>query len=385
MTNPQLIAFYFPQFHAIPENDVWWGKGFSDWQLVKSNKPLFKGHNQPRAPIDGDYYDPCNYDTLKKQIELAKKFSVGGFMMYHYWFDSKLLLERPLEVFLNHKDLNFPFCICWANESWTRSWVGHPERFLIRQTHTPDVNLWRKHFDYLLPFFKDHRAIRVGGKIVFVIYQPSIITKGTEMIKMWRQWAKDEGIGELYVIGVKGHHVYNPKVFDGYDGVLKFQPRLASTSAEFASSNFTNRFSFLRKLPERMISIISSVYIKGKRYSLYDSFQIWNIILNKAYHEEFNNSKLDVFESAYFEWDNSPRYGKKAKIYTRIPNAELENNLRTLKEKAIEHKSPLIFFNAWNEWSESAYLEPDVLDRYDKLEIVHRIFDNSISVTKEDV
>ena len=149
--NTQLIAFYFPQFHAIPENDNWWGKGFNDWDLVKTAKPNYKGHNQPRIPMDGNFYNPCDVATLKKQVDLAKQYGIGGFMFYHYWFDGKLLLEKPLETFLKHTELDFPFCICWANETWTRAWTGHPESILIKQTHIPTEEMWKKHFYYLLP------------------------------------------------------------------------------------------------------------------------------------------------------------------------------------------------------------------------------------------
>lgn len=370
MTTPQLIAFYFPQFHAIPENDEWWGKGFNDWDLVRKATPNFDGHNQPRVPIDKTYYNPCDRDTLKKQIEMAKKFGIGGFMFYHYWFDGKLLLEKPLESFLENKDLNFPFCICWANETWTRAWSGKPECILIKQSHTPDKLLWKSHFNYLLPFFKDERAIRIDNKIVVLIYQSSLIEKGDEMLKYWRELAFQNGLGDLYIIAVKNHQIINHEAFQAYDGILKFQPREAYTSAEFSSENKINHFSFLRKLPESILKYFRMLYMNFNNYHIYDSRKIWEIILSNAYLKEQGLEDKHIFESAYFEWDNTPRYGKKAKIFTRLSKSELQENLVKLLSKAKGNNSPYVFFNAWNEWSESAYLEPDNKNGFENLQIV---------------
>ena len=161
MNIPKILALYFPQFHSITENDEWWGKGFTDWKLVKEAKPLYEGHEQPRIPIDGDYYDPREKAVLLKQAALAKKYGIDGFVFYHYWFDGKLLLEKPLEVFLANPDIDLSFCITWANESWTRSWVGKPEVYLQKQLHSYNKDTWVSHFNYLLPFFKDKRSIKI--------------------------------------------------------------------------------------------------------------------------------------------------------------------------------------------------------------------------------
>lgn len=371
MDKTKLIAFYFPQFHAIPENDEWWGKGFNDWQLVQKAKPNYKGHSQPRIPLDDIYYNPCEKKVLEKQIHLAKKYGIGGFMFYHYWFDGKLLLEKPLETFLNNKDLDFPFCLCWANETWTRAWSGNPECVLIKQSHTPDRTLWKAHFDYLLPFLKDNRAIRINNKIVFLIYQPSLIEKGNEMIEYWRYLAKQNQVDELYFIGIKNHPINDIEKFSAYDGILKFQPREAYTSTDFMSGNKLNYFSFLRKLPESVLKYLRKVYMDFNKYHIYNSEKLWDIILDNAYKKEKGLIDKEVFESAFFEWDNTPRYGMRAKIFTRLNNKDLQKNMVELLKKAKQNQSPYIFFNAWNEWSESAYLEPDKMNKYDNLEICY--------------
>ena len=369
---PEIIAFYFPQFHAISENDEWRGKGFNDWNLVQKAMPNFSGHCQPRVPLDDIYYNPCKKEVLEKQIRLAKKYGIGGFMFYHYWFDGKLLLEKPLETFLNNKDLNFPFCICWANETWTRAWSGKPECILIKQSHTPDKTLWKAHFDYLLPFLKDERAIRIDNKIVFLIYQPSLVEKGNEMIEYWRYLARQNQLDELYFIGIKNHPINNAENYSAYDGILKFQPREAYTSTEFLSENKLNYFSFLRKLPESVLKYLRMLYMDFNKYHVYDSRKLWNIMLDSAYKKENGLLDKDVFESVFFEWDNTPRYGKKAKIFTRLSNEELHKNFVELLIKARQHHSPYVFFNAWNEWSESAYLEPDKMNGYENLEICYK-------------
>lgn len=148
-----VIAFYLPQFHAIPENDEWWGEGFTEWTNMKKAKPLFKGHNQPRVPLSGNYYDLLNPETLRWQVDLANRYGIGGFCFYHYWFDGHMLLEKPVEMFLADNSLELPFCICWANEHWTNQWVSGENKVLIEQRYGGEAE-WREHFEYLLPFLR---------------------------------------------------------------------------------------------------------------------------------------------------------------------------------------------------------------------------------------
>lgn len=371
--DPKLIAFYFPQFHSIPENDLWWGKGFTDWNLVKNAKANYKGHYQPRIPLDG-YYDPRDFKILAHQVDLAKKYGVYGFMFYHYWFDGKLLLEKPLETFLKNKNLNMPFCVCWANETWSRAWSGHPESILIEQTHSPQKSLWQEHFNYLLPFLKDERAIKINDKPIVIIYQPSLIRKGADMIQYWRELAKQNDVGDIYVIAIKNHENNSTDVLKAYDAILKFQPREAYNTKEFSQYNKNVRLSILRKLPDNILNYLKKFYSKFSSYQYYDSKILWDIILKRAYVKEKGVENLDVLESAYFEWDNTARYGAKAKIFSRLSENELSENLMNLYQEAKNHNSPFIFFNAWNEWSESAYLEPDTRNGYDNLELIRKIF-----------
>lgn len=375
MNIPKIIAFYFPQFHEIPENDLWWGKGFTDWKLVKEAKPLYKGHHQPRVPIDEDYYNPCDKETLKKQAALAQKYGIEGFMFYHYWFDGKLYLEKPMEVFLNNPDIDISFCVTWANESWTRSWIGKPEVFLLKQLHTNDKKIWENHFNYLLPFFKDSRAIKIDDKPVFLIYQPFLINNSKEMIDFWTDLAIKNGLKGLYFMAVKNHDFQTTDFLSSYDAIMKFQPREAYTSKDFQEYNVSARFQFLRRLPHIVQLYLTKLNQKISKHKIYDSKKIWKIILKKSFVNEFKNQKLKVFESAFFEWDNTARYKNKAKIFTGLTDEDKKINLKQLVKDAVKNDSPYVFFNAWNEWSESAYLEPDKKNGYSHLEIVKEVID----------
>lgn len=181
------IAFYLPQFHRIPENDKWWGEGFTEWVNVKNAQPLFDGHEQPKMPFNKNYYDLTDVEVMKWQATLAKKYGIFGFCMYHYWFDGHLLLEKPVENYLK-SDIDFPFCLCWPNEHWTNAWVSGENKVLIEQRYGSEKE-WRDHYNYLVPFFKDSRYIRKSGKILFVIYRPELISERKEMFECWNRWA----------------------------------------------------------------------------------------------------------------------------------------------------------------------------------------------------
>ena len=375
MKLPKIIAFYFPQFHQIKENDEWWGEGFTDWNLVKESKPLFDGHEQPRIPIDNDYYNPCEKETLFKQALLAKKYGIEGFMFYHYWFDGKLYLEKPMEVFLANKDIDISFCVTWANESWTRSWTGNPEIFLQKQLHSNNKEIWKAHFEYLLPFFKDSRAIKIENKPVFLIYQPFLINNSKEMISFFSDLAIENGLPGIYFMAVKNHDYQSHDFLESYDGIMKFQPREAYSSKDFQKENVISRFQILRKLPHVIQLYLTKLNQKISKHKIFDSNKLWSIILKNSYISEFKKYNLNIFESAFFEWDNTPRYKKKAKIFTTLDREDMKVNLKKLLEGAVENNSPYVFFNAWNEWSESAYLEPDKKNGFMKLEVIKEVLD----------
>ena len=170
----KIIAFYLPQFHNIPENDEWWGNGFTEWTNVKKAKPIFEGHQQPKVPLNNNYYNLLDDNVKVWQADLAKKYGVYGFCYYHYWFNGKMLLEKPMEQMLENKEVDIPFCISWANEPWTKAWVGDEKKMLIAQEYGQEEE-WKEHFMYLLPFFKDERYIKKDGKPFFIFYRPDIV------------------------------------------------------------------------------------------------------------------------------------------------------------------------------------------------------------------
>jgi Glycosyltransferase WbsX len=237
----KLIAMYFPQLHAIAENDEWWGKGFTDWNNVKTAVPQIDGQYQPRIPKDNNYYDQSKIETIRAQVKLAKDHGLYGFCHYHYWFDGKQLLETPTNLMLEHKDIDFPFCLSWANETWSRRWDAQEHQMLIQQTHPPTKESWRKHYDYLIKAWKDPRAIKVEGKPVFVIYRPQRIEKIDEMLAYWKELAIADGLKGLYFIFQKQFELPKRDSLKSFDAIFQFQPFEAIYAPEIFYKNPENK------------------------------------------------------------------------------------------------------------------------------------------------
>ena len=221
--NLRAIAFYLPQFHPIPENDEWWGKGFTEWTNVSKANPLFEGHYQPHIPGELGYYDLRSPQTRKAQAKLAREYGIHGFCYYHYWFNGKLLLNQPLDEVLASGEPEFPFCLCWANEDWTRAWDGRSGEVLIGQAYNHDDD--RAHMRYLAPIFTDNRYIRVGGKPLFLVYRANRMPDPKKTAELWREEARSLGIGELYLCRVESfpdEHA-DPAAI-GFDASVEFQP-----------------------------------------------------------------------------------------------------------------------------------------------------------------
>ena len=198
-TDIKTLVFYLPQYHTFKENDEWWGKGFMEWTNTKKAKPLFDGHYQPRTPHkDFGYYTLDNIETIKKQVKLAKQHKIYGFIFYYYWFSGKRLMEKPVDLFLKDKSIDFPFCFCWANENWTRTWDGLEDDVLIKQDYKKDD--YRKFIKDIKKYLLDDRYIKIDGKPVIMIYNPDAIPNYKELVTKWRKYAQEEGIEDLYII-----------------------------------------------------------------------------------------------------------------------------------------------------------------------------------------
>lgn len=341
----RIIALYLPQFHPIPENDEWWGKGFTEWTNVGKAKPLYRKHYQPRIPADLGYYDLRLSESRLAQAELAKKYGVDGFCYYHYWFDiNKQLLEKPFQEVLNSGQPDFPFMLCWANESWHAKFWGlkgeSSKKMLIEQKYN-GIEDYKIHFEHLLPAFKDPRYIKINGKPAFMLYKPLAFDDVSTFIKTWQELALVNGLEGIHFIGQtlnqkdekqlildKGFDAINPvrikEIIDRRSSLLKF---------------FSNAFRFLTKRP----LIID--YIK---------------VLDYLTTEE--DKELNVYPTIFPNWDHTPRSGYRGYLLKNSTPANFRKHLakvfKVLSGKPV-HKQ-ICFIKSWNEWGEGNYMEPDL-------------------------
>lgn len=353
----KVIAFYLPQFHSFPENDEWWGKGFTEWTNTKKTKPAYKGHYQPREPLNDNYYDLLNPETFKWQISLAKQYGIYGFCFYQYWFgDGHKLMEKPLEMFLNNKEYNIHFCISWANESWTRAWDGKTD--VIMPQDYGDKKAWKDHFEYLYPFFCDERYIVIDGKPLFILYKPEIFPQYQEMFDYWDELAKDKGLPGLS-FGIQGAIWNNTADIDDSKIDLRIMYEPGYTGSQPRNKRGI-RIGIYTKLYKIRNTIKGATKINMFSYDAYS-----DNILNRQVES-------DKFVPGYFvDWDNSPRRGAQATIfYGSTPQKFKTNFAKLIRKTRTEYKKDMIFLNAWNEWAEGCYLEPDKNNKYAYLEAV---------------
>lgn len=373
----KIIAFYLPQFHEIPENDEWWGKGFTEWVNVKKARPLYDGHEQPRVPLGGNYYNLLDDEVKIWQAQIAKKYGVYGFCYYHYWFNGKMVLEEPMEQMLKNKNIDMPFCICWANEPWTKAWVGKKE--VILPQFYGEEKEWTEHFEYLLPFFKDERYIKENNKPLVVIYRAEVIPELNERLKLWDKLAKKNGLAGLTF-------AYQDITFDLmkgkddslFDYNIEFQPSYAwndmnSKGAIKSSAMWSSLRSIKRKLHtvvEKKAGFDLDRYVMNSKKSVtvnkvdYDA--AWNEILN---HKPSSNKCVP---GAFVGWDNTPRKGNNGTVYIGDTPEKFKMYLsKQIKRAKEEYHKDIIFMYAWNEWAEGGYLEPDERTGYKNLEAIH--------------
>lgn len=359
----KVMCMYLPQFHTFPENDEWWGKGYTEWVAVKRAKPLFKGHNEPRIPLDDRYYDLSEETgaTLKWQAQIAKKYGIYGFSIYQYYFNGKTLMAKPLEILRDNPDIDIHYNICWANETWTRTWYGLSNQILIEQTYG-DEDDWNKYFDYLLTFFKDERYIKVDNKPVFQIYKTFDIPCLKEMLELFNRRARQEGFDGIFVISGKTAAGVETRE-NLVDGYYFFEPgyTLKNDFSTFGKLVY-NIGTSLRSIRNKLIGAKKG-YILERRIS---AKQILNSIVKRDYDE-------NEFPGIIPDWDNTPRRDYKGLVYTGTNPEMFEKMLRVLKEKKKSSKYDFVYINAWNEWGEGAYLEPDTANGYAYLEAVKRV------------
>ena len=355
-----MIAFYLPQFHTFPENDEWWGKGFTEWVNVKKSKPLFKGHNQPRTPYKENYYDLSLQGVLEDQMDMARNYGIYGFCYYHYWFNGRLLMEKPLERMLGIKD-KIPFCFCWANEPWTRAWDGLTGQVIMPQEYGEEED-WEKHFNYLLPFFMDDKYIKVDNCPMFVIYNTIDIVKADEMLQYMDKRCRESGFKGLYTV-----EEYNTK------------QRSASTASSKAILDFEPMYTvkYGRTVTERIKDkLIAKLHnaIHHQDLLIYSYDKVWKAILNRELTKQDNHMESKKrYLGGFVDWDNSPRRGDRALIIKGANPEKFGRYMKKQVERCIYSGSEYLFINAWNEWAESTYLEPDEKNGYAYLEKIKQI------------
>jgi glycosyltransferase involved in cell wall biosynthesis len=330
----KLIAFYLPQFHPIPENDEWWGKGFTEWTHVARAVPQFLGHYQPRLPDELGFYDLRVLDVQRRQVELAKKYGIFGFCFHYYWFGGKRLLDLPLKQFLNNTSLDFPFCLCWANENWTRRWDGLDNEVLIAQAHSPQDD--RAFIESVEPMLRDKRYIRVNGRPLLIVYRPSLLPDPRQTAQRWRDYAAKSRFDGLYLVAVQAFETVDPRPL-GFDAAVEFPPHKLAEGAPVLN---------------RQMEIVNPDY--------------QGVICDYSYMIESakktRRSDFTLFRGVCPSWDNDARKPGRGITYQNSTPALYQQWLAEACRYTAKEADPdkrLVFINAWNEWSEGAYLEPD--------------------------
>lgn len=363
----RVIAFYLPQFHPIPENDKWWGKGFTEWTNVAKAKPLFKGHYQPRIPADLGFYDLRIPEVREQQAQMAQEAGIEGFCYWHYWFshDHKLL-ERPFQEVLSSGKPDFPFCLGWANHSWTnKSWEAgtrkQKEMTLMKMVYNEEE--YTKHFYDILPAFKDHRYITVDGAPLFLIWKPLDFPNTSAFIQLWLNLAKENGLPGIHFVGLQ-QNIENENI----------------PLHKILTRDIPSQGSMLYK--EILDNGYSAVHGRGYNRAEFLSRPLYEIVFRGICNRLFNHhiiSKCDqrdinkhlyteedkwenVYPMLFPQWDRTPRSGKKARIYTHstpeVFGEQIDQVLDLVEHKQFEHK--IVFLTSWNEWAEGNYVEPDL-------------------------
>ena len=377
----RFVAHYFPQFHRIPENDEWWGEGFTDWTNVGRAGPLFPGHYQPRVPRDGRY-DLSRLDVVRRQADLAGSHGIAAFCHYHYWFDGKQLLQTPTDLFLDHRDINLGICLAWANESWSRRWDGQDHLLLIRQTYPESRERWDLHFQYLQRAFTDPRALTVYGRPIFLIYRPSPQRAFLNMLEYFRERAQRIGLPGLYLVAMDQSRVGDDKLRRHFDAEARFEPFAARYYARdrdrpvFSAVDRTARaivpkqaYNWLERLLHRLDDGLAGP-------TRLDYERIWEEIATRPLPAD-----RVVFPGAFVDWDNTARYGRHATLFDGASPEVYERGLARLAERVAgcPEQERLIFINAWNEWGEGCYLEPDERYGMDWLEATKQVAERYVS------
>lgn len=344
-SHAKMIAFYLTQYHENEENNRWWGKGFTEWNNVKRAIPMYEGHNQPRFPGALGYYDLVEDKSIQyKQIDLAKRFDVYGFCYYYYWFQGKRLLRKPLDQFIENKELDLPFCICWANETWSRRWDGEEHDILIQQVHNKKTDI--EFIKDMIPMFKDKRYIKINGKPLLLIYRIELFPEPYKTIQRWRKYCMEEGIGEIHISIAQTFDMISHKIY-GADSSVEFPPHkiggdIINERILPSDSEFVGTIRSYREIVQNLSTIIRRDY--------------------------------NMITGCMMEWDNTARRMNTSNIYAEFsPELFQQWLIKNYYYTRIYNDNDIMFINAWNEWAEGTYLDPDGKYGTLMLEIVQNV------------
>lgn len=350
----RVIALYLPQYHPIPENDLWWGRGFTEWTNTGKAKPLFKGHYQPHVPADLGYYDLRVPETRAAQAQMARENGIEAFCYYHYWFAGKRILERPMNEVLQSRQPDFPFCICWANQTWTGVWHGSPNRVLVEQTYPGEAD-YRAHFQTLAPFFLDSRYLKVNGKPLFVIYRPSDIPDVARVMELWQQMAVEAGLPGLHIVAtIHGKQNWDFRQ-NGFDAAVK------QNLPSLRSQNYVSWRQPIKKL--------SRIYQEKTGKPTIHQYQ--DVMFDMLPDPTCDTG---VYPCLIPNWDNTPRSKQNGLVLQgstpELFRAQLKKTLQQTQH--LPHEERIIFVKSWNEWAEGNHLEPDLKYGRAYLEVIQQ-------------
>lgn len=327
----KLIAFYLTQFHPTPENDRWWGKGFTEWTNTTKARPLYPGHYQPHLPTDFGFYDLRVRETRRDQIATAKQYGIGGFCYYYYWFSGKRILHAPLDDMLADKESDMPFCLCWANENWTRRWDAAEHEILIAQKYRKNDDL--EFIKSVAPFMRDSRYIRHNGGPLLLVYRPQHLPNAKKSAEVWRKYCREQGLGDLQIFCCFSHSNWDYHQFD-FDGGVEFPPHNMVRASYHGEMDM----------------------VKGFEGYVFDLCDVAELYLKRDY------SNMNGFRGVFPSWDNTSRRNLICSIGLNGTPENYEFWLKEAIRKTREDypsQQRFVFINAWNEWAEGCHLEPD--------------------------
>ncbi|MBP2673621.1 MAG: glycosyl transferase group 1, partial [Deltaproteobacteria bacterium] len=350
------FAFYLPQFHPIPENDHWWGKGFTEWSNVAKSRPLFPGHDQPHVPADLGFYDLRLPEVRKAQADLARKYGIEGFCYWHYWFNGKRLLDLPFRSVLQSGKPDFPFCLAWANETWSRRWLGEERNVLMKQEYSEEDD--RNHALWLVTAFRDRRYVKVNGRPLFLIYRPKDLPEPRNTVEILRRICRQKGLEDPYLVGINSHCTETDLRMLGFDETLYFMPQLS-----FLPECMNDDPGESKRRRNAALGVDSA---KLKIYDYEEAMDAMLAGMKKLRHP--------VIPSLFVGWDNTPRRSENGIIITNASPKKFGRALQSLAD-SVQGKPAqqrFVFLNAWNEWAEGNHLEPDTRNGHKFLEEVRK-------------